>query len=139
MMWGFCLAGFCLAIAEGQLAAWQRGGCRMRWAGDDFPHRRPADPRVLRRGGGGVFDQGDSREVARFRIRPQQQELAVAVAEALVKSHPLVAEAGTGVGKSLAYLLPAARFALETGRKGVISTHTINLQEQLGAQGHPDC
>jgi ATP-dependent DNA helicase DinG len=38
-----------------------------------------------------------------------------------------VAEAGTGVGKSLAYLLPAARFALETGRKGVISTHTINL------------
>ena len=44
---------------------------------------------------------------------------------------PLVAEAGTGVGKSLAYLVPAARFALETGRKGVISTHTINLQEQL--------
>ena len=54
-----------------------------------------------------------------------------AVAEALIHSRPLVAEAGTGVGKSLAYLLPAARFALETGRKGVISTHTINLQEQL--------
>jgi len=66
-----------------------------------------------------------------FAYRPQQQELAVAVAEAFVKSHPLVAEAGTGVGKSLAYLLPAARFALDTGRKGVISTHTINLQEQL--------
>ncbi len=66
-----------------------------------------------------------------FEYRPQQQELAVAVAEALVTSSPLVAEAGTGVGKSLAYLLPAARFALETGRKGVISTHTINLQEQL--------
>lgn len=66
-----------------------------------------------------------------FEFRPQQQELAVAVAEALVKSEPLVAEAGTGVGKSLAYLLPAALFALQTGRKGVISTHTINLQEQL--------
>ena len=66
-----------------------------------------------------------------FEYRPQQQELAVAVAEALVGAAPLVAEAGTGVGKSLAYLLPAARFALETGRKGVISTHTINLQEQL--------
>lgn len=66
-----------------------------------------------------------------FEFRPQQQELAIAVAEALLKSEPLVAEAGTGVGKSLAYLLPAARFALETGRKGVISTHTINLQEQL--------
>ena len=66
-----------------------------------------------------------------FEYRPQQQELAVAVAEALVELRPLVAEAGTGVGKSLAYLVPAARFALETGRKGVISTHTINLQEQL--------
>lgn len=66
-----------------------------------------------------------------FEYRPQQQELAVAVAEAFLHSHPLVAEAGTGVGKSLAYLLPAARFAIETGRKGVISTHTINLQEQL--------
>ena len=66
-----------------------------------------------------------------FEYRPQQQELAVAVAEALIHASPLVAEAGTGVGKSLAYLLPAARFALETGRKGIISTHTINLQEQL--------
>ena len=66
-----------------------------------------------------------------FEYRPQQQELAVAVAEALIGAAPLVAEAGTGVGKSLAYLLPAARFAIETGRKGIISTHTINLQEQL--------
>jgi ATP-dependent DNA helicase DinG len=66
-----------------------------------------------------------------FAYRPQQQELAVAVAEALLEAAPLVAEAGTGVGKSLAYLLPAAKFALDTGRKGIISTHTINLQEQL--------
>ncbi len=66
-----------------------------------------------------------------FQYRPQQQELAVAVAEAIVAGNPLVAEAGTGVGKSLAYLLPAARFAIETGRRGIISTHTINLQEQL--------
>jgi ATP-dependent DNA helicase DinG len=66
-----------------------------------------------------------------FEFRPQQQELAVAVAESLIGGEPLVAEAGTGVGKSLAYLVPAARFALESGRKAVISTHTINLQEQL--------
>jgi ATP-dependent DNA helicase DinG len=66
-----------------------------------------------------------------FEFRPQQQELATAVASVLVGSAPLVAEAGTGVGKSLAYLVPSARFALETGRKGVISTHTIHLQEQL--------
>ncbi len=66
-----------------------------------------------------------------FQYRPQQQEMAVAVAEALTSASPLVAEAGTGVGKSLAYLVPAARFALENSRRGVISTHTINLQEQL--------
>ncbi len=66
-----------------------------------------------------------------WEFRPQQQELAVAVAGALVERRGLVAEAGTGVGKSLAYLVPAARHALESGRKAVISTHTINLQEQL--------
>ena len=66
-----------------------------------------------------------------FEYRKEQEDLAVAVAESFLTEHPLVAEAGTGVGKSLAYLVPAAKFALETGRKGVISTHTINLQEQL--------
>jgi ATP-dependent DNA helicase DinG len=66
-----------------------------------------------------------------FEFRAEQQQLAVAVAEALVDKRCLVAEAGTGVGKSLAYLVPAARFALQSGRKAVISTHTINLQEQL--------
>jgi ATP-dependent DNA helicase DinG len=66
-----------------------------------------------------------------FEYRPEQEELAGAVAESFISSQPLVAEAGTGVGKSLAYLIPAAKFALATGRKAVISTHTINLQEQL--------
>ncbi|MGB1129933.1 MAG: ATP-dependent DNA helicase [Haloferula sp.] len=66
-----------------------------------------------------------------FEFRPQQMEMAVAVARALEGHRSLVAEAGTGVGKSLAYLLPAARYALESGRKAIISTHTINLQEQL--------
>jgi ATP-dependent DNA helicase DinG len=66
-----------------------------------------------------------------FEYRSEQEELAGAVAESFISSQPLVAEAGTGVGKSLAYLIPAAKFALATGRKAVISTHTINLQEQL--------
>ncbi|WP_411846955.1 helicase C-terminal domain-containing protein [Roseibacillus persicicus] len=66
-----------------------------------------------------------------FEYRPQQQEMAVAVAEALGQDSCLAVEAGTGVGKSLAYLLPAVRFAIEEGRKAIISTHTINLQEQL--------
>lgn len=72
-----------------------------------------------------------------FEYRPQQQELAAAVAGALVRREALVAEAGTGVGKSLAYLLPAVRFALEQGRKAVVSTHTINLQEQLVGKDLP--
>lgn len=66
-----------------------------------------------------------------FEFRPQQQDMALAVAEALENGTALLAEAGTGVGKSLAYLIPAIRFALENNRKAVISTHTINLQEQL--------
>lgn len=66
-----------------------------------------------------------------FEFRPQQQQMAMAVAEALEGDSALLVEAGTGVGKSLAYLIPAIRFAVENNRKAVISTHTINLQEQL--------
>lgn len=66
-----------------------------------------------------------------FEYRPQQQEMAVAIARALEADEALLVEAGTGVGKSLGYLLPAVRFALDHERKAVISTHTINLQEQL--------
>ncbi len=66
-----------------------------------------------------------------FEFRPQQQEMAVRVARALEEAAPLVIEAGTGVGKSLAYLAPAVQFAKATGRKALVSTHTIALQEQL--------
>src|SRR3954463_11332752 len=66
-----------------------------------------------------------------FEYRPEQQEMAVAVARALEEEQHLVVEAGTGVGKSLAYLVPAILFALEQKKKAIISTHTINLQEQL--------
>jgi ATP-dependent DNA helicase DinG len=66
-----------------------------------------------------------------FEFRPQQQEMAVAVAKALEEERHLVVEAGTGVGKSLAYLAPAILFALEQHKKAIVSTHTINLQEQL--------
>src|SRR5213595_1698841 len=57
--------------------------------------------------------------------------MAVAVARALEEDRHLVVEAGTGVGKSLAYLVPAILFALEQHKKAIISTYTINLQEQL--------
>ena len=66
-----------------------------------------------------------------FERRPQQQQMAVAVARALEEERHLVVEAGTGIGKSLAYLVPAVLFALGQKKKAIISTHTINLQEQL--------
>jgi ATP-dependent DNA helicase DinG len=66
-----------------------------------------------------------------FEYRPEQQAMAVAVARALREERHLVVEAGTGVGKSIAYLAPSILFAIEQKKKAVISTHTINLQEQL--------
>ncbi|MEQ1852790.1 MAG: helicase C-terminal domain-containing protein [Chthoniobacteraceae bacterium] len=66
-----------------------------------------------------------------FECRPEQQEMAVAVAEALAEKKHLIVEAGTGVGKSLAYLIPSILWARKHNRKAVVSTHTINLQEQL--------
>jgi ATP-dependent DNA helicase DinG len=70
-------------------------------------------------------------KASNFEYRPQQQEMAVAVARALVGHEHLLVEAGTGVGKSFAYLVPAILFAVERRKKAVICTHTINLQEQL--------
>jgi ATP-dependent DNA helicase DinG len=79
-----------------------------------------------------VFSPGGSLAKARnFEHRPQQQAMAGAIARALGEERHLVVEAGTGVGKSLAYLAPAVLFALEQKKKAIISTHTINLQEQL--------
>ncbi len=72
-----------------------------------------------------------------FEYRPQQQEMAVAVAQALENRNHLVVEAGTGVGKSLAYLAPAILYAVARKKKAVISTHTINLQEQLTQKDLP--
>jgi ATP-dependent DNA helicase DinG len=66
-----------------------------------------------------------------FEYRQEQQEMAVAVARALAGKEHLIVEAGTGVGKSFAYLVPAILFAVERKKKAVICTHTINLQEQL--------
>ncbi len=66
-------------------------------------------------------------EVASFRPRAQQRNMAMAVAEAIRDNAILVAEAGTGTGKTFAYLVPA----LLAGGKVVISTGTKNLQDQL--------
>lgn len=63
--------------------------------------------------------------------RPQQMAMAMATAEAWQSDSALLFEAGTGVGKSLAYLLPGIIHAVHSGRPLIVSTHTIALQEQI--------
>jgi len=57
--------------------------------------------------------------------------MASSVASAFAEGNHLLVEAGTGVGKSFAYLLPAIDYAVKSKKRVVISTHTISLQEQL--------
>jgi len=66
-----------------------------------------------------------------FEARPQQSAMADQVASAIESGRNLVVEAGTGVGKSLAYLVPAIMAALDRNIQVVVSTYTISLQEQL--------
>lgn len=66
-----------------------------------------------------------------FEIRPEQVEMAKAVARAMGSRSRLLVEAGTGVGKSFAYLVPAIDRCLHYGDVVVVATHTIALQEQL--------
>jgi ATP-dependent DNA helicase DinG len=81
---------------------------------------------------GSIFSKdGLLSKAKNFEFRPEQREMAAAVAKTLEEERHLVVEAGTGVGKSLAYLVPAILFALEQHKKAIVSTHTINLQEQL--------
>jgi ATP-dependent DNA helicase DinG len=82
--------------------------------------------RVL--GDGGVIASrlGDG-----YEARPEQLRMAEAVSRTLAAKSHLVVEAGTGVGKSFAYLVPAISRALSCGERVVVATNTIALQEQL--------
>jgi ATP-dependent DNA helicase DinG len=80
---------------------------------------------------GGLLEQHCLAGGIDFELRPQQQKMARAVADAGGFGHHLVVEAGTGVGKSFAYLVPQILTALEHETRCVIATYTITLQEQL--------
>lgn len=79
------------------------------------------------------FSQGGilSRSSLNFEYRKGQYEMAKAIEQAFKDKRHLIVEAGTGTGKTLAYLLPALRLARERGQRVIISTGTKNLQEQL--------
>ena len=74
-----------------------------------------------------------SRSIPSYRQRPQQIEMAECIAEAIRDNSVLVAEAGTGTGKTVSYLVPA----LLTGGKVIISTGTKTLQDQLFSRDLP--
>ena len=84
-------------------------------------------------GSGGAL----ARTMPGFEERAQQTAMARAVAQAVNAGTRLIVEAGTGVGKSLAYLLPAVSYALRNNSRVVVSTNTINLQEQLLSKDVP--
>ncbi len=79
-----------------------------------------------------------SEAFAGYEHRPQQVEMLREVARAFNQSRHLLVEAGTGTGKSIAYLLPAMYWAAQNGERVVISTNTINLQDQLSGKDIPD-
>lgn len=69
--------------------------------------------------------------LGRYEDRPSQREMARLIAQLYSRGGVGLIEAGTGVGKSLGYLVPALRWAAESGERTVVSTNTITLQEQL--------
>ena len=75
--------------------------------------------------------------LGRFEDRPAQRDMAAAIAALYTKGGIGLLEAGTGVGKSLAYLVPALRWAAANGERTVVSTNTITLQEQLVGKDLP--
>ena len=82
-------------------------------------------------------DGGKLGKAKGYESRPGQAKMAERVAEIIEDRKHLVVEAGTGTGKSLAYLVPAAYAAEELGKKAIISTYTIHLQEQLFGKDVP--
>ena len=78
-----------------------------------------------------------ARELPQYEDRPTQRDMAVAVTRLYNDGGIGLLEAGTGVGKSLGYLVPALRWAAANGERTVVSTNTINLQEQLVGKDLP--
>lgn len=72
-----------------------------------------------------------------FEFRKEQQDMAVHIAESLESGSHFIVEAPTGIGKSFAYLVPSILHAVQNERKAIISTCTINLQEQLISKDIP--
>src|SRR4029077_11798364 len=82
-------------------------------------------------------DGGIASQHARYEHRESQRAMAVEIARLYNDGGVGLLEAGTGVGKSLGYLVAALRWAAANGERTVVSTNTINLQEQLVGKDLP--
>lgn len=71
------------------------------------------------------------KNISNFELRHEQYEMAKCIEKSMNENVKLIVEAGTGTGKTIAYLLPTLLYALENDLKVIVSTNTINLQEQL--------
>ncbi len=100
------------------------------------PHRTPIDVDRL----AAMLEEDGlfARRFPNYEYRPQQVEMLRAVARAFNEGRHLIVEAPTGVGKSMAYLIPALHWAVQNSERVVVSTNTINLQEQLYRKDLPD-
>ncbi len=78
---------------------------------------------------GGILES----QLPSYEHRPSQQVMAEAVLDAIANRHPLCVEAGTGTGKTLAYLIPS----LFCNQRVIVSTATKNLQDQIFFQRYP--
>ena len=72
-----------------------------------------------------------AKEIKGFEYRQEQEEMAQYIQDAINEDRKIIVEAGTGTGKTLAYLIPAIKWAVTNKKKVIIATNTINLQEQL--------
>jgi len=128
-------------LAKGVLDGWGSAPLLYQRERAESPLQPAAQPRALDVEAlvrmleeGGLF----ARKFPGYEHRPQQIEMLRAVAQAFNQGRHLLVEAGTGTGKSIAYLLPAIYFAVANSEHVVISTNTINLQDQLYHKDIPD-
>jgi len=83
-----------------------------------------------------IYEKGGilSRNIAYFESRAEQIEMVEKIVDAINDSKLLISEAGTGTGKSLSYLIPSAIWAVENKKRVIVSTQTINLQQQIAGK-----
>lgn len=101
------------------------------------PRHDPAPPDYARISSLFAPDGALAHNISNYEQRPEQLQMAFTVAEAFDNGRIATIEAGTGTGKSLAYLVPALLWALDNGETVIVSTNTINLQEQLISKDLP--